>query len=80
MDTIQVFLSVEDKQEQFKKELKALLVKYKAELTLENFGINWSDNYKIVVDFEWDRDLCDRTDSSGSVPQWVIGRWENGME
>ena len=72
-----VFLSVEDKHEQFKKELKALLLKYNAELTLENFGKNWEYDEKIVVDFTWDNDLCDRTDN-GSVPQWVIGRWENG--
>lgn len=72
-----VFSSVEDKQAQFKIELKALLAKYKAELTIENFGRNWADDEKIVVDFEWDEDLCNRTDN-GSVPQWIVGRWENG--
>jgi hypothetical protein len=72
-----VFLSGEGKQEQFKKELKELLVKFKAELTIENFGRNLADNEKIVVDFDWDDDLCNRTDN-GSVPQWVVGRWENG--
>jgi hypothetical protein len=53
------------------------LVKFKAELTIENFGRNLADNEKIVVDFDWDDDLCNRTDN-GSVPQWVVGRWENG--
>jgi len=72
------FLSCEDKKEQFKKELKALLVKYKAEVTLENFGSLWKHDEKIVIDFVWDKDLYDKTDS-GSVPQWVVGRWENGM-
>jgi hypothetical protein len=72
-----VFFSGGDKQEQIKKELKELLVKFKAELTIENFGRNLADNEKIVVDFDWDDDLCNRTDN-GSVPQWVVGRWENG--
>jgi hypothetical protein len=71
-----VFLSVEDKQQQFQMELKALLIKFKAELAIEDFDDDWSDQ-KIVVDFDWDQDLCDRTDK-GSVPQCVIGRLENG--
>ena len=78
MEKPSVFLSVEDKQQQFKTDIKALLLKYKAELTIENFGRNWSDDYKLVVDFEWDKDLCDRTDN-GSVPQWVIGNFEDGQ-
>jgi hypothetical protein len=72
-----VFLSGKDKVEQFKKELKALLAKYDAELTIEDFGRDWSSDEKIVVDFNWDEDLADRTDD-GIVPQWVVGRMENG--
>ena len=37
-----VFLSGKDKVEQFQKELKALLAKYDAELTIEDFGRDWS--------------------------------------
>ncbi len=72
-----VFLSGKDKQEQFQKELKSLLAKYDAELQIENFGSGWSDDEKIVVDFAWDKDLSDRV-NDGIVPQWVVGRWENG--
>ena len=72
-----VFLSGNDKVEQFKKELKALLVKYDAELTIEDFGRNWSSDEKIVVNFSWDEDLANRT-NDGIVPDWIVGRWENG--
>ena len=72
-----VFLSGNDKVEQFQKELKALLAKYDAELTIEDFGREWSPDEKIVVNFSWDEDLSNRT-NDGIVPDWVIGRWENG--
>ena len=71
-----VFLSGNDKVEQFKKELKALLAKYNAELTIEDFGRDWSSDEKIVVIFSWDEDLASRT-NDGIVPDWVVGRWEN---
>jgi hypothetical protein len=72
-----VFLSVKDKAEQFQKDLKSLLVKYDAELTIENFGRGWSLDEKIVVNFSWDEDLANRT-SNGIIPDWVVGRWLNG--
>ena len=71
------FLSGKDKVEQFQKELKALLAKYDAELTIEDFGRDWSSDEKIVVCFSWDEDLANRT-NDGIVPDWVVGRWENG--
>lgn len=71
------FLSADEKVEQFKKELKALLVKFDAELAIEEFGRDWSSDEKIVVNFNWDEDLANRTEN-GMVPDWVIGRWENG--
>jgi len=72
-----VFLSGKDKVEQFKKELKELLAKYDAELTIEDFGRDWSSDEKIVVTFNWDEDLANRT-NDGIVPDWVVGRLENG--
>ena len=72
-----VFLSGKDKVEQFQKELKTLLAKYDAELTIEYFGRDWSSDEKIVVNFGWDEDLANRT-NDGIVPDWVVGRWENG--
>jgi hypothetical protein len=72
-----VFLSGKDKVEQFQKELKSLLAKYDAELEIQDFGRNWSTDEKIVVTFAWDEDLSNRT-NDGIVPDWVVGRWENG--
>ena len=72
-----VFLSGKDKVEQFQKELKTLLAKYDAEIAMEDFGKEWSPDEKIVVNFSWDEDLANRT-NDGIVPDWVIGRWENG--
>jgi len=72
-----VFLSGKDKVEQFQKELKSLLAKYDAELTIEDFGRYLSSYEKIVVNFSWDEDLANRT-NDGIVPDWVVGRWENG--
>ena len=72
-----VFLSGKDKAEQFKKELKGLLVKYDAELAIEDFGKEWSPDEKIVVNFRYDEDLANRT-NDGIVPDWIVGRWENG--
>lgn len=72
-----VFLSTKDKQKQFYKELKELLVKYKAELTMEEFGRNYSEDWKIVVDFEFDESFFEK-ENTGIVPQLVLGRWENG--
>ena len=73
-----VFLSGKDKVEQFKKELRELLVKYDAELAIEDFGKDWSPDEMMVVNFRWDEDLANRT-NDGIVPDWVIGRWENGI-
>ena len=72
-----VFLSGKDKAEHFQNELKALLAKYDAELTIEDFGKEWSPDEMMVVNFRWDEDLANRT-NDGIVPDWVIGRWENG--
>ena len=72
-----VFLSGMDKVEQFKKELRKLLVTYDAELAIEDFGKEWSPDEMMVVNFRYDEDLANRT-NDGIIPDWVIGRWENG--
>jgi predicted lipoprotein with Yx(FWY)xxD motif len=72
-----VYLSGNDKAEQFQKEFKALLAKYDAEIEIQDFGRNWSTDEKIVVTFAWDKELSDKV-NDGIVPDWVVGRWENG--
>jgi hypothetical protein len=72
-------MTPEQKQQTFNTELKALLVKFDAELTIENFGRNWSDDMKIVVDFNWDQKMSD-TQNTGIIPQLVIGTFEDGRD
>jgi hypothetical protein len=72
------FNSTVEKQQSFYKELKALLVKYDAELTIEDFGRNWQTDEKIVVDFNYDESFFEKG-NTGIVPQLVLGRWENGL-
>jgi hypothetical protein len=72
-----VFNSGQEKKDAFIKEFRQLFAKYKAELSIEDFGRGYMSDEKMVVDFEWDEDICNKTDS-GIIEQWVIGRWENG--
>lgn len=72
------FNSTVEKQQSFYNELKALLVKYDAELTIEDFGRNCQSDEKIVVDFKYDESFFEK-ENTGIVPQLVLGRWENGL-
>lgn len=71
------YLSAEEKVEQFKKELKSLLLKYDAELTIEDFGRDWAADEKIVITFNYDEGLAEKI-NNGIIPDWVIGTWEDG--
>ena len=73
-----VFESGTDKKNKFHSELKALLAKYDAEIEIQDFGRDWVSDEKMVVTFNWDEDLSNRT-GDGGVPQLIIGSWENGM-
>lgn len=72
-----VFESGTDKKNKFHAELKALLAKYDAEIEIQDFGRDWISDEKMVVTFNWDEDLSNRT-GDGGVPQLIIGSWENG--
>lgn len=71
------FSSGIDKQLQFHKELKSLLLKYDAELCIEDFDRNYNTDDKIVIDFNWDKSLAETTDN-GIIPQLIIGKFETG--
>ncbi len=77
-DVISRFNSTVEKQQSFYNELKGLLVKYDAELTIEDFGRNWQTDEKIVVDFKYDESFFEK-ENTGIIPQLVLGRWENGL-
>ena len=72
------FNSTVEKQQSFYSELKALLIKYDAELTIEDFGRNWQSDEKIVVDFKYDESFFEK-ENTGIIPQLVLGRYENGL-
>lgn len=73
-----VFKSGTDKKNKFHSELKALLLKYDAEIEIRDFGTKiWLSDQKVVVTFNWDEDLSNRT-GDGVVPRLIIGSWENG--
>lgn len=60
--------------ENFKYELKELLQKYKCEMSIEDFGVGYSEDNKIVVDFEYREELLNEA-GSGLIPQLVLGSY-----
>lgn len=65
-----------EKQQHFHKELKELLFKYKAELSIEDFGHGYLPDEKIVVNFEFDESLFVENET-GIIPQLVLGTYES---
>ena len=61
-----------EKQQLFLKELKELLKKHSAEISIEDFGRDYLHDEKIVVDFKFDESLFDEH-LTGIIPQLVIG-------
>lgn len=61
-----------DKQKNFHVELCELLKKYKAEITLEDFGRGYMRNENIVVKFDFDEALY-KENGCGIVPDLVLG-------
>ena len=58
----------EELHERFKAELSMLLSKYKAEISVEDFGRGYSTDEKIVVDFEF-------IENERYYSQLVLGRY-----
>ena len=65
-------MTLEEKQKQFKVELSTLLAKYKAEITIEDFGRNYMRDEKMVVTFGYDETLF-KENGSGIIPDLVLG-------
>lgn len=70
-------MTPQEKQQQFHKELKELLIKFGAELLIEDFGVGYCHDSKIVVDFNYDESLYEGN-GTGIVPQLILGIYENG--
>lgn len=67
-------MTAKEIRDNFKQELKELLTKYKCEMTIEDFGTGYSEDYKIVVDFEFREDLFN-SEGGGLIPQLVLGSY-----
>lgn len=61
-----------EKQKNFARELKALLDKYKAEISIEDFGRAYMRDEKMVVSFQYDDSLYQENDT-GMIPDLVLG-------
>ena len=70
-------MNPKEKQQEFYKELKQLLLKYDAEIMIEDFGRNYVSDNKIVVDFRYDENLF-KGHNTGIVPQLILGSFEDG--
>ena len=68
------FLSTTDKREKFLIELKELLVKYNAEL-----NVNDNNHYedRLVVEFNYDGSFFEK-EGTGIIPDLSLGRHEDG--
>jgi hypothetical protein len=42
-------------------------------------GVGWSNEFTIVVDFNWDQKMSD-TQNTGIIPQLVIGTFMDGRD
>jgi tetraacyldisaccharide-1-P 4'-kinase len=69
-----VFLSTIDKQQKFLSELKELLVKYNAELSVTDHN-SYED--RLVVEFNYDESFFEK-EGTGIIPDLDLGRWEDG--
>lgn len=70
-------MTPQEKQQQFHKELKELLIKFGAELLIEDFGVGYHIDSEIVVDFKWDESMFENNET-GITPQLILGRYEDG--
>lgn len=67
-----------EKQQAFHKELKELLLKYKAEITIEDFSSYpyYNPEEKIVINFDHDESFWEKY-QTGIIPQLILGRYED---
>ncbi len=67
-------MTPQEKKEHFKIDLAELLKKYNAEISIQDFGISYMTNNKIVVSFDW----CDETynkSGSGMIDDIILGTY-----
>ena len=72
-------MTPQEKQLAFQKDLQELLLRYGAELNIEETGTPWAETPTMVVDFSYDESLYEEN-KTGIVPQLVLGTWFDGKE
>jgi len=66
-----------EKQQSFHKELKELLLKYKAEITIEDVSPRvYNTDEQIVINFDYDESLYEKY-NTGIIPELILGRCED---
>lgn len=67
-------MTPQEKQNNFKNELLELLRKYKAEMTLQDFGYNYMRDEKIVIAFDYDETLIEENGTK-IVTDLILGSY-----
>lgn len=66
-----------EKQQAFHKELKELLLKYKAEITIEDVSPRvYNTDEQIVINFDYNESFYEEY-NTGIIPQLILGRYED---
>lgn len=67
-----------EKQQAFHKELKELLLKYKAEITIEDVSPRvYNTDEQIVINFDYNESLYEKYQTTGCIPQLILGKYED---
>lgn len=66
-----------ERQQNFHRELKQLLLKYDAEISIDDNNIGYESYPQIVVEFKWDSQFIKDFDT-GIIPDLILGRFEDG--
>ena len=77
MNTTTSFSSTSDKQQSFHKELKQLLAKYDAELSIVDFGHAFSPDNRIITSFGFDDSFYEK-EGTGIIPDLILGTYQSG--
>jgi hypothetical protein len=72
-------MTPKEKQQNFYKELKKLLLKYNANILIDHKSrLNWG-GHKMLIEFGYDQSLFDEC-GNGYIPKLDLGSYENGKK
>ena len=70
-------MSPQEKRQNFQEELNALLIKYGAELSIQDMSYGYTNDYTMMVDFEYDSSMIEKYDT-GIIEELKLGRYYDG--